>query len=700
MLDKLILKTDYAVSYGSVTLKSLQNDNVPELDLLVRESIQNSSDAALSLPGQSYNVNFTTGTFKPSSFNSFLTDIEDDLNKRFPDEMSDFLEIRDTGTSGLTGCVKKTDIKTEDHGNFFKLIYDTGKRQTQANAGGNWGFGKSVYYRVGIGIVIFYSRIKTNAGFESRLIITLVEDESKKNLDGTDATILNKIEPLSAGKAWWGIKEGDDLLPLYDEDFINAVLEVFGLSPFTGDKTGTAIIIPYIDSAKLLSDIIPADADIRDDVKENFTGLWTQTIADYLRLSIQKWYAPKLHNLQLKNFTNKKWLLATVNNVPIKKSDMLPFFQLVQELYNTAIAKTYGRDYTSTLFEDISCEPVNVRNYFDGMTTGYLSIVKITTDKLNGNQNVLSPYDYIGHYEADGGLNEPIVMCTRDPGMVIDYPITGPWVKGITPPEEQNVFLFGFYMPIIGKKLKADLSVSEYADMEFGEYLRRCEASDHMGWNDPAKMQLVSKIQKNVVRLINEKSSDESEKKIEATASKLANKLGKKLLPRVGYGKKPSSGGFGGSGGGTGGKIINTVLDFTAQRMLGNKMEMDFTLTLMHSKKAADITLLIASEGGGWITPKSWQEDIGTKFPVVIDKLVIQSVSYSSDTPENKVSLTCVPSSPSASVEEAEFSIQHAEGSQEYSSVSVKSSVYNLRITGILSVYATDKKYQFSVKID
>lgn len=700
MLDKLILKTDYAVSYGSVTLKSLQNDNIPELDLLVRESIQNSSDAALSLPGQSYNVNFTTGTFKPSAFNSFLTDIEGDLNIKFPNDVADFLEIRDTGTSGLTGCVRKSEIKSDDHGNFFKLIYDTGKRQTQANAGGNWGFGKSVYYRVGIGIVIFYSRIKTEYGFESRLIITLVEDEGKKNPDGTDATILNKIEPLSAGKAWWGIREGDDLLPLYDEDFINAVLEVFGLTPFAGDKTGTSIIIPYIDSEKLLSDIIPADADIRNDVKENFTGIWTQTIADYLRLSIQKWYAPKIHNLQLKNFTNKKWLLATVSNVPIKRSDMLPFFQLVQELYNTAIAKTYGKDYTSNIFEDISCEPVNVRNYFDGMTTGYLSIVKISTDKLNGNQNVLSPYDYIGHYEADGGLNEPIVMCTRDPGMVIDYPITGPWVKGITPPEEQNIFLFGFYMPIIEKKLKDTLSVSEYAGMEFGEYLRRCEASDHMGWNDPAKMQLVSKIQKNAVRLINEKSSGEGEKKIEATASKLANKLGKKLLPRVGYGKKLSGGGSGGGGGGAGGKVVNAVLDFTAQRMLGNRMEMDFTLTLMHSKKTADIALLIASEGGGWITPKSWQEDIGTKFPVAIEKLVIRSVSYSSEIPEKKVLLTCLPSSSSASVDEAAFSIQHADGSKEYSSVIVKSSVYNLRIAGTMHVYAMDKKYQFSVKID
>ena len=64
MLDREILKTDYAVSYGSVTLKSLQNDNVPELDLLVREAIQNSSDASLNETSSNmYAVNFLTGSF-------------------------------------------------------------------------------------------------------------------------------------------------------------------------------------------------------------------------------------------------------------------------------------------------------------------------------------------------------------------------------------------------------------------------------------------------------------------------------------------------------------------------------------------------------------------------------------------------------------------------------------------------------------
>lgn len=698
MLDRRILKTDYAVSYGSVTLKSLQNDNIPELDLLVRESIQNSSDASLNVEGQSYNVNFTTGSFLPSDFNNLLTGIEDYLNSRFPEQTAEFLEIRDTGTCGLTGCVRKGEIKADDHGNFFKLIFDTGKRQTQANAGGNWGFGKSVYYRVGIGIVIFYSRIMNGDKPESRLIITLVEDEGKTNPDGSDATILNGLEPLSAGKAWWGIENGDDLLPITDENEIQKVLNIFKLKAFPVDKTGTSIIIPYIDSDKLLSDLMPADVEIRDDIQEYLSTVWMHSVADYLKLSIQKWYAPKLHNLELKKFTNKKWLLATVNNKPMRKNEMLPFFQLVQELYNTAIAKTYGQDYTSDLFDGIWCEPVNVRNYFDGMTSGYLSVVKISAEQLNGNQNLLSPYDYVGHYEADGGLNEPIVMFTRDPGMVIDYPITGPWVKGITPPEDTDEFLFGFFMPIIEKQLKSDLNVPEFAGMEFGEYLRRCEASDHMCWDDPARMQLVARIQKNAVRIINEKSTGEEQRNIDATASKLANKLGKRLLPRIGYGKKKPSGGSGGGSGG--GKIINASLEILSQNYNGNSLEMDYVLTLMHAKKSVDVSLLIASEGGAWITSKSWQDEIGTIFPLQIKELSINSVSHNVDGKEEKVDYSCNVSNPRIETDIFTASISESEGSKELDKILIRSNVLNLKLVGTLIVSTIDKKYRFAFKID
>ncbi len=72
MLESLILKMGKGVAYGSSALKALQNDNLPELDLLVREAIQNSSDAAIDQPGDSCKINFTQGSFCPANFNSFL----------------------------------------------------------------------------------------------------------------------------------------------------------------------------------------------------------------------------------------------------------------------------------------------------------------------------------------------------------------------------------------------------------------------------------------------------------------------------------------------------------------------------------------------------------------------------------------------------------------------------------------------------
>ena len=698
MLDRQILKTDYGVSYGSVTLKSLQNDNVPEIDLLVREAIQNSSDASLEEDGNSYAVNFQYGTFSTRTFNSFLTDIEAKLNERFPGSTADYLEIRDTKTSGLTGCIRKNEIKKDDHGNFFKLIYDTGKRQTKSSAGGNWGFGKSVYYRVGIGIVIFYSRIKTEKGYDSRLIITLVENESKKDAFGNDATILNSIEPLSAGKAWWGMREGEDLLPLQDMEFITSVLDVFGLAPFKDSETGTSIIIPYLKSLELVSGILPADAEIESGVQEHFKSVWTSSVPDYLKLAIERWYAPKIHNRELPKFCNKKWLMVSVNHVPIKKQDMLPVFRLVQELYLTSIAKTYSYSYTSNEFPDIKCMPVNIMGYFSGKTSGYVSMIKISKSELNGDQNLLSPYDYIGKFEADGGLNEPIVMYARDPGMVIEYAITGPWVKSITPPDSPDEYVFAFYFPDTEKLLRQDLAVPEFAGIKLGEYLRECEASDHMGWNDPVKMQIVQRIQRNTVNQITGQLKKTSEEKVDATASKLSNRLGKNLLPRVGYGKKKGGAGGAGGGGGNGTKITNVSLEITSQTIYNNEVVMDYVLKLMHGKKKAKVSLLIASEGG-WIDPESWKEDIGTDFPMIFSECYLSEIS-TTVSEHIEVNKCCSNAEPFFSVDEADVSLLMIENTNKYTTVEFQTHVLNPTFIGKVKIKAYDKKYRFAFKLE
>ena len=109
--------------------------------------------------------------------------------------------------------------------------------------------------------------------------------------------------------------------------------------------------------------------------------------------------------------------------------------------------------------------------------------------------------------------------------------------------------------------------------------------------------------------------------------------------------------------------------------------------------------ILIASEGGGFITPKSWQDDIGTRFPVQIEKVRIRSIACSSGG-EKVIDVVCTSSYPGKEDEWASFSIGKADGSNEFSSFRVKSDVYNLNVNGTMQIYAADKKYEFSVKID
>lgn len=696
MLECHVPSIDYGSSYGSDTLKSLQNDNIPELDLLVREAIQNSSDASLKEPGDSFKVNFTTGQFCPSKFNFFISELDEELNRRFPEQNANFMEIRDTKTAGLTGYVRKSEIPVGDHGNFFKLIYDKGKPQTQSGAGGNWGYGKSVYYRVGIGIVIFYSKIKTDDGYESRLIVTMVEDEEKPD------ALLRNLNDRSIGKAWWGIRDPqnkDELLPITDADheFIEEVLNVFGLKPFKSNETGTSIIIPYINPQKLLDDIIPNEAEIDEGAKQNFKAVYGSRIEDYLRLSIQKWYCPKIHNRKLKDFCDKKWLLVSVNNDTISKDDLLPFFNLVQELYTTAIAKTYGHDYQSELFTGITTHPVNIRGYLDGSTSGYVSVLRISKDDLNCGSMALSPYDYVGHFEADGGLNEPMVMYTRDPGMIIEYSITGAWVKNIPSPENENEFLFAFYMPDTNKRIKSDLTVKEYAGIPLRDYLRACEASDHMGWTDPAKMQIVDRIQKNTANRIIDLTTNKTEEKVEATASRLSGKLGRMLLPRVGYAK--TSGGGGGSGGnGSGGKINDLSFETLSQEYSGDELVIEFLLKFSHAKKKTDVSVIVDSEGGR-IDPAAWQKDIGTPFPANITAFTVHSIESPIIEGGLQMDATCNSSIQEMENQYVKVGIYCAENSAQYSSFSVNANVLNLGLKGSIRIKARDKKYKFSLRI-
>ena len=70
-------------------------------------------------------------------------------------------------------------------------------------------------------------------------------------------------------------------------------------------------------------------------------------IAQYIELAVQKWYAPRVYNKAIKDYSTQKWLAIRVNGKPITDSNMRPLFRLIQELYTTALSAyhDYGNTY-------------------------------------------------------------------------------------------------------------------------------------------------------------------------------------------------------------------------------------------------------------------------------------------------------------------------------------------------------------------
>lgn len=143
---------------GSSLLRLIQNNNMPVLDLLVRESIQNSLDASNGVSDH-VKVEFITGKFETRKFNAHLEGVEEKLNNLIKDSESIFLAIKDSNTSGLTGKMHYDQVESNDYGNLLKLVYEISKPQESIGAGGSWGLGKTIYFRVGIGLVVYYSRV-------------------------------------------------------------------------------------------------------------------------------------------------------------------------------------------------------------------------------------------------------------------------------------------------------------------------------------------------------------------------------------------------------------------------------------------------------------------------------------------------------------------------------------------------------------
>lgn len=616
---------------GKDLLKVMQNKSTPILDLFVRESLQNSLDAQdPSNPYKFVLVDYITGNFNGEHFCSHLENIDTIERNRNLDNSFSYLAIRDTNTVGLTGPLSADLVKNNDYGNLQKLIYQLFKNQTQAGAGGSYGVGKTTFFSIGIGVVVFYSRIRLDYNnYQSRLVVCIVEDPQSSN------KILRQESNNPTGVAWWGnLTENGYSSPLIDDEEIGDIVNgIFGIPLYQGTQTGTTVIIPYIDEKRLLENN-RTNYFLRDDNEEsNETPLvlekpWEGNLADFIKVSVQRWYAPRLANSYYYNYWKSKFLKVRINNQYLNASNMDIVFQLIRELYNVAIG------YEQNNFEcEINNETILIRKQLIETDSGKLVFAYVPREQLGLKESDrLTPAVWFNCKSEKWESNCPFVAYTRKPGMIVTYSDDS-WVKDL-PYSDGSNFMVGLFVLNSTNILRHDNTQST-DDYTLEAYARECEKSDHMMWEDIQfldvnKPTIIAKIQMGVIKKLaafyqNLEDDEQQEKNIDYNPA--STLLGSLFMPPEGFGTEPTSSNQSNPGSSKG-KTRNIKYSY---RIIyeDNLCYLIVQISTLRNKQIDSLELSLLTESSSSpITANIWEKETGLKIPIeIIDSKILENES-------------------------------------------------------------------------
>lgn len=617
---------------GRALLRSLQNNSTPHLDLFVREGLQNSLDAARE--DHEVELEIRTGMLATKQIARHFDGIAAQLEARFG-ESAPYLQLRDLGTAGLSGPVRQKDVAGE-RGNLLKLVYEIAQPQESAGAGGSWGFGKTVYFRLGIGLVLYYSRFWNPAAgrYESRLAAAFVEDPT-----GDDPLLVAAGLSSTHGRgiAWWGQRDPENLvaestIPLMDEAEIEAILRDFGIKPYSGDETGTTVLIPFINTQKLLEETKNAPEEGGADV--SVMPPWHEYLEDYLNIAVQRWYAPRLNN---STDFGRRALRISVNGQEVQAE---PVFRLVRELYHAGLTgegKFRGHA--------ISVQEIGLNSVFagGGRRAGRVSFIRLPKSELGvgGTSRKPDPFASAG-LVSPGGKNPPLIAYTRQPGMIVSYDISGNWVPHLQlGPDE---YVIGIFVPDSSRQLSNPA-------MPFEEYLRSSEMADHMSWQDwtadGKKRTIIKRIQQKIRSGLREALQESTKQTADIrTDLALGRALAEVIMPPGGFGNwDRGSGGTGTGGGGSGGDGTPGVQPPSMQnprrekrvsiRPTGAPSWKEGSITVpvrleLGVHDSANVQLRVRTEGSP-MAAAAWERDTGHLSPVRILSFTVSRIYAGSE---------------------------------------------------------------------
>lgn len=670
---------------GKSIIDALQNRSMSTIDLLVRESIQNSLDAYIN--NSKYKkvvVSFNIGNFNSRNLNNHLDLLGKELDKKYKNGTYEYISIEDKNTVGLNGKIDEIGSDNK-YGNFQKLVYEIAKPQTQDDAGGSWGYGKTIYFRVGIGLVVFYTRYNDeNQGYKQRLACTYIEDETKY-----DSLLRNIKAEDNRGIAWLGkcAENGSTTVPEENEDYIRRFLTIFNIEPYADEETGTKIIIPYIDRTKLLEDI-----NEKKDISSSTYYYWKNSFEDTLRNSILMWYSPRINSLDYNRIYQKPYLQVYINNKAVIPSNTF-FYKIINSMYKYAIRNNSNSLNDKVMYQqDIeNIDTLYIKSIKYSRLDGIAGTIVFTKVNKNAFEEYL-PYTYIGQENISSIGNRPIICFTRKPGMIIDYQQSNEWADSIASTDVDE-FLIGIFV----------LNSNAYIDSKYSleKYVRETEMADHSSWKDIkidniSSGRIIGSICKNTKNIINRTFEDEIGQVTPKRKIGISQKLGKIFLPTTGFGTRPITG-------------MNKIKSKKLRPPKNKDATFVFNETGYYSQKGINmewtlkihdciviIEPLISTESG-YKEKKFWIDTMDMPFPFSFNSLVITEI-FENNSKKNKL-VDSLHIAGNLELFGIEIKILNEE-EQGFSKIMIKSRkdvIYTIK--GTLNLQAYDKRFAGSLKM-
>jgi|GEM_PF-3107040 len=638
-----VLQPGFGVHYGSNVLQCLMDDASPGVDLLVREAVQNSLDAAAD--GASYvSVEFEYSKIELSSLRGILDEetVGSLIEKRA--YLDGGLYIRDKGTVGLSGPKRFIDGNHGNYGNFLKLCFSVGLKQEKEGSGGSWGFGKSIFFRVCAGPVLYYSRFIQNGFFFERLIFCLIENQTIRH---------DCILSEGAGLAWWGDYDEAtaSVVPCEDPNRIRAVLDKLGLPRYSQEETGTLIFLPCLRSGQI--PVVPEPLFNKEEESKESLESNLEAFKRYTSIAIQRWYSPRLEG---GGYTRGACLKASVNGVEVGSTGdpLLPFFDLIRKLYSCAVN---GEVADPDLVGLAKLIPLQLRSTFaDGDTSpGILAAIRLPHGHslIRGRDSKFpDPEVQVFNFkDLEQTRCRPIIAMARQPGMVVAYRNSGEWVDEVMP-DPDGCLLVGVFV-----LRSAALLMPDYLDACLEEYVRHREPPAHNDWLDGQSpggkpLTIIRRLKAAVAKGLNRTFYLTNARDTERSSSRLGDVLGSLYLPN-GFGQSPKvkakrSGewhcpehqeytcrspglcpncdaglvqdDFPNKGASESPRLTVVKQRFPREGMLYLEIEV-----FSGSSEHAVMDVMIASEGAA-ISRRNWDDWVGTQFPVTLSE--INLISY------------------------------------------------------------------------